>query len=107
MVGDEESLPRSGVLTSRNYPSRYPNSHDLIQTIEVAEGKTIHISWTNFNTEPEYDRVQIGDGSEITDQISGYDLPPNFYSNSNKVAIMFLTDGNTQNTGWRLVWNEQ
>ena len=113
MVGDEESLPKSGVLTSPNYPLPYPNNHQLIQTIEVAEGKTIHFSWTDFNTEPEYDYVQIvdyiGDGyhAEIGDQMSGYDLPPNFDSNSNKVDIMFHTDGNMQDGPWRLVWTEQ
>ena len=25
---DEESMPRSGVLMSPNYPERYPNNHD-------------------------------------------------------------------------------
>ena len=61
MVGDEEILPKSGVLTSPNYPERYPNSHDSTQTIQVAEGKAIRWTWTNFNTEPEYDYVQIVD----------------------------------------------
>ena len=40
MVGDEESMPKSGVLTSPDYPERYPNNHDSTQTIEVAEGKS-------------------------------------------------------------------
>merc|ERR1712181_66465 len=31
---DDESLPKSGVLTSPNYPERYPNSHDSTQTIQ-------------------------------------------------------------------------
>ena len=61
----------------------------MIQTIEVAEGKTIHISWTNFNTEPEYDYVQIvnGDEEEIRHKMSGFDLPSNFDSNSSIVHI--------------------
>ena len=68
MVGDEESLPKSGVLTSPNYPERYPNHQDSTQTIQVAEGKTIRWTWTNFRTEAEYDYVQIvdEDGTDLT-----------------------------------------
>ena len=50
------SMPKSGVLYSPYYTSDiYPNSHDSTQTIQVAEGKTISFTFTNFNTEPEYD----------------------------------------------------
>merc|ERR1712181_213437 len=63
MVGDEESMPKSGVLMSPNYPQRYPSNHDSTQIVEVAEGKYIRFEFTNFNTEPEYDWVQVGDPS--------------------------------------------
>merc|ERR1712212_601056 len=63
MVGDEESKPKSGVLMSPNYPQRYPSNHDSMQIVEVAEGKHILFEFTNFNTEPEYDWVQVVDPS--------------------------------------------
>ena len=110
MVG--ESIPKSGILTSPNYPSLYPSSHDSTQTIEVAEGKTIHLSWTRFDTEYSYDYVQIldEDGNQLRPQppkMWGNSLPPPFTSNSNIVRIKFHTDGDTRRTGWRLEWTEQ
>merc|ERR1712168_627781 len=80
MVGDEESSPKSGVLTSPNYPERYPNHHDSTQTVEVAEGKTIRYVWTNFHTEggstgsgTPYDYVEIEDedGTSLTSKKYG------------------------------------
>merc|ERR1712226_1024549 len=112
MVG--ESIPKSGILTSPNYPSLYPSSHDSTQTIEVAEGKTIHLSWTRFDTEYSYDYVQIVDKDGIPFRMQGHgpriwgtSLPPPFTSNSNIVRIKFHTDGDTRRTGWRLEWTEQ
>ena len=68
MVEEEESLPKSGVLTSPNYTSgRYPNNHDSTQTIRVAEGKTIRYLFTSFRTEPDNDWVLLvdGDGTDL------------------------------------------
>ena len=47
-IGDEESTSKSGFLTSPNFPDYYPNSHDSTQTIQVAEGKIIKITFTDF-----------------------------------------------------------
>ena len=124
----EGNMPKSGVLTSPNFPEHYPFSHDSTQTIEVAEGKTISFTFTHFNTEPEFDYVQIldEDGTNLTpgsrstldpklwgrllmrdgpDRWSGADGPTS--SNSNIIHVKFHTDGDTQRTGWRLEWHEQ
>ena len=112
----EGNIPKSGVLTSPDYTSDiYPNSHDSTQTIQVAEGNTISFTFTNFNTEPEYDYVQIidEDGTNLTPgpgpKLSG-SLPSKVQEASSKSNIMhvkFHTDGDTQRTGWRLQWHEQ
>merc|ERR1712212_1459646 len=78
IVGDEESRPKSGVLMSPYYPSRYPEHHDSTQTVEVPEGKRIRFSFTNFDVEPKHDYVQVvdEDGSELTPKLWGSSLPP-------------------------------
>jgi len=120
MVGDEgseESLPKSGVLKSPNYPQRYPNDHDSTQTVEVAEGKTIRYVWTDFQTEGlwmnsrscSYDWVEIvdEDGTSLMSKRCGSSLPSPGTSNSNIMHVKFHTDGDTTRTGWRLEWNEE
>ena len=121
LTGDEESLPKSGVLTSPNYPDLYPNNHDSTQTIQVAEGMTIRFALTNFSThgsrsaiffEGENDYVEIvdEDGTVLLPKIWGSIYNNNYYkfkaSNSNIMHVKFRTNGDTQRTGWRLEWTE-
>jgi len=115
MVGDEESIPKSGVLKSPNYPNSYPNDHDSTQTVEVAEGKTIRYVWTNFDTEGAsgpsgpYDYVEIvdEDGTILMSKKYGSGLPSPGASSTNVMHVKFHTDGDTTRDGWRLEWNEQ
>merc|ERR1712130_1024790 len=123
MVGDEESIPKSGVSKSPNYPNSYPNDHDSTQTVEVSEGKTIHYAWTNFHTEGSrrasgipYDYVEIvdEDGTSLMTKTAGYrgvtgdiDLPSPGTSNTNIMHVKFHAGGDTTRAGWRLEWNEQ
>ena len=107
MVGDRESAPKSGVLTSPNYPHLYPSNHVSTQIIAVREGRTIRLRWTNFNTEQEYDYIQITDGLRLLPQLSGSSLPPPWTSTSNIVKVEFSTDMRSRRKGWRLEWTER
>merc|ERR1719381_244845 len=112
MVGYEDSMPKSGVLTSPNYPQRYPNDHDSTQTVEVAEGKTIRYVWTDFQVEGgscSYDWVEIvdEDGYPLMSKECGSSLPSSGTSNNHIMRVKFHTDGDTTRTGWRLDWNEE
>ena len=113
IVGDEESRPKSGVLMSPNYPQRYPSNHDSTQIVEVAEGKYIRFEFTNFNTEPEYDWVQVVDSSGNLwpdgGKIWGSSIlphSPGIRSTSNIIHVNFHTDGSEQRSGWRMEWTE-
>merc|ERR1712172_297122 len=111
MVGAEESRPKSGVLMSPNYPERYPSNHDSTQIVEVAEGKYIRFEFTNFNTEHEYDWVQVVDpsGTHLSPKMFGSSIPPHspgWRSKSNIIHVNFHTDGSEQRSGWRMKWTE-
>ena len=58
---EERELATSGVLTSPNFPERYLNDLDIVQKIQVPEGNTIWIRFTDFDCEREYDYVTITD----------------------------------------------
>ena len=106
MVGDEESMPKSGVLTSPNYPESYPNDHDSTQTIKVTAGKTIRYNFTDFKTERNYDYVQLVDeGINLTRKIAGKGGFSGV-TNSNVVHVNFHTDGSNGKSGWRMEWTE-
>ena len=97
----EESTPKSGFLTSPNYPELYPNSHDSTQTIQVTEGKIIKITFTDFNTQHGRDTVEFVDGDGISLSLCqpklsgmsgiGHCESSTFTSNSNIVHVKFHT----------------
>ena len=114
--GGEETLSKFGVLMSPNYPDNYPNNLDSEQEIRVAEGNTISIRFTHFNTEREYDYVEImdGDGTNLITGPGGKESggrwggPEYIVSKTNRVLVKFHTDGDTQmRNGWRLEWTER
>merc|ERR1712192_342071 len=61
---EEEQQPTSGVLTSPNYPDRYPDNSELVQKIQVLEGNTIWIRFTDFQCDI-YDKVRITDEGQF------------------------------------------
>ena len=112
-------------MTSPNYPDLYPNNHHSTQTIQVAEGKIIKMTFTEFHTDLG-DRVEImdGDGTNLTPLCKhglwgdvhvdvGLFLGCRggaitvFTSNSNIVNVTFHTDNTRQSTGWKLEWTER
>ena len=70
MVQRDARLPKSGVLTSPNYPNPYPDNHNSTQTITVATGRRIRMVFTHINLE--YGNpLENGDYVEIIDGHSG------------------------------------
>ena len=109
---EERELATSGVLTSPNFPERYLNDLDIVQKIQVPEGSTIWIRFTDFDCEREYDTVTITDndgtrlglfdGGELSDD----DWREEIVSNTETVEVLFHTDGSHRYTGWRLHWGK-
>ena len=93
------------MLTSINYPKDYPNNIDQVQKIQVPEGNTIWIRFTDFECEREYDTVTITDkdGRRLGLFDGGENSDDNWreeiVSNTSRVEVLFHTDGS--NTSWR------
>ena len=114
------------MVTSPNYPDNYPNNFMKIDVVQVEIGKILRLEFTHFEVQYDYncadDYVKItdGDGTTLMDKSCGfssynpadsyYFLPPSMTTRSNKVEILFFTDGDdyyydTKPTGWSLSWS--
>ena len=107
-----EERATSGVLTSLNFPERYLNELDLVQKIQVPEGNTIRIRFTDFERERELDTVTITDkdGTRLGffdgGATSEDDWREEIVSNTSMVEVLFRTDGSSTDEGWRLDWGK-
>ena len=130
-----ESLPTSGVMTSPNFPSKYPNRLHERKTIKVAKGNVINIHFTDFDTEySDYVEITDGDGtwlgrlgarhysdkgeSDEGDDGSGSGEGSgegrqregtrisDITSFTETVHVLFYTDASFTMSGWRLEWSK-
>ena len=124
----EETLPKSAVLTSPNFPNPYDRDTCSIETIQVTKGKTIKLHFTDFSTQPYRDHVIIRDGNSTLLSVPGSygepegylsgcvgkdvfscnrpSLPDDIFSFTETVHVKFETDDAKQVSGWRLEWSE-
>ena len=100
------------MLTSLNYPEDYPDNIDQVQKIQVPEGNTIWIRFTDFDCEEEYDTVTVTDkdGTRLGFLDGGVnsddDWRKEIVSNSDTVEVLFRTDDSNYKKGWRLDWGK-
>ena len=118
------------MVTSPNYPDNYPDNFKRTDVIQVESGKILRLEFTNFEVEfdswcgddydyvyHDYDYVKItdGNGTTLMDRSCGYSsydpshsyyfLPPSITTSTNRVEILFFTDGQETSTGWSLSWS--
>ena len=115
IVGLTSSFP--GVVTSPNYPNKYPNDLRNTTTIEVEKGMIVALKFTAFDVEPSrrstslcyYDHLTIkdGDGSTLMEKTCGNTLPKGLVSNSNVVKLHFKTDQSVAESGWSVTWSAE
>ena len=118
-------MGKGGVLTSPNFGSGdYPTNLDYKQTIQVVEGKTIKIHFTDWDvarpswsqsSELDYVTFTEGDGSTLADIRPNHpdfdlgDIAEEFVSKTDTLHVLFHTSHFPRSrvrTGWRLVWGE-
>ena len=108
----EGELATTGVLTSLNFPERYPSSINQVQKIQVPEGNTIWIRFSDFECERDFDyvtvtdkdgrRLGLFDGGVNSDD----DWRKEIVSNTDTVEVRFHTDRDRVFKGWRLDWGK-
>ena len=113
----------AGVVTSPNYPDNYPNLVHKTESIQVESGKVLRLEFTHFDvwacrdltTCPcDYVKIIDGNGTALMDNSCGYSsfdpshpgyfLPPAITSSSNRVEVLFHTNGRDATAGWSLSW---
>merc|ERR1712192_261595 len=110
---EEEQQPTSGVLTSPNYPDRYLDNIELVQKIQVLEGNTIWIRFTDFQCDI-YEKVRITDEGQFrtaleslyssSEEVNLMNWRSEFLSKTNMVEVRFRTFEHGTDTGWRPEW---
>ena len=98
-------------MTSPNFPCGYLNDLDIVQKIQVPEGNTIWIRFTDFECERKHDTVTLtdGDGTRLGlfdgEANSDDDWRHNeIVSNTEVVEVLFHTDSSGYMAGWKLDW---
>ena len=115
----------TGVVTSTNHPSNYPNNLEKTETIQVEQGLIISLEFTAFNIG--YHSTCFSDALTITDgdgttlmesscgpstlgdiviggENTGSSLPPVIRSRTNTINLVFITDIHNTYSGWNVSW---
>ena len=113
-VSADTSPLDEGVISSPNFPSNYPDDFTNRDTIQVDAGQVIRLEFTDFDVEIEdacnYDSLTITETSQngkttiLMEKRCGATLPPVIVSTTNKVNMLFKTDGSETKKGWSLRW---
>ena len=100
------------VLSSPNYPGKYPNNHKKTTTIEGGPGTVLVLEFTAFDVEShascrfDYLKIRDGDGTTLMGKTCGSSLPNQITSRTNIVYFDFKTNSKGKKTGWKVVWHD-
>merc|ERR1712179_422813 len=100
--------PKTGTITSENYPDNYPNNFNRNYTINAEE--RVLITFSDFDLEVErvcsYDWLMIedGDGSTLLSKMCGSDIPAPVRTNTNTAVIIFHSDWSENFRGFKITW---
>ncbi|CAM4702792.1 unnamed protein product [Lepidochelys kempii] len=101
----------SGTFSSPNYPHYYPNNAQCIWEIQVQYNGYVHVQFDHVALEPHsncaYDFIEIYAQQPYTSTLlgricsGGYQA---FTSSSNRMTVVFSSDGSYQNTGFHATY---
>merc|ERR1712180_54042 len=101
-----------GKVQTENYPYNYNNNLDKTYNIEVGSGNTIKIFFESLDIENHascgYDYVMVkeSNGDTLIGKTCGNTKPRVVTSTTNKVEVIFHSDGSEAKKGFKLTWVE-
>ncbi|MGK5085277.1 CUB domain-containing protein [Bdellovibrionota bacterium FG-1] len=109
MCTDTTATTRSGILVdSGDTTANYNPSENCSLLIQPAEATSITLSFSSFATEPNYDRLQVYDGTNSSGTLlgtfSGSTAPAPVTGTSGSLYITFTSDGSVQAAGFNASW---
>jgi len=102
--------PKSGIITSENYPDNYPNNFTRNYTINAED--TVVITFSDFELEDygcSYDWVMIidGDGSTLLPKTCGSGIPAPIMSHTSTAVVVFRSDSIDTFRGFNITWESR
>ncbi len=96
---------------SGGYSYDYSEYENIIHTFTSTDGSSLTLKFNAFNTEEEYDKLIVYTGSgtnpdSVIASISGdlnSNLPIDIVSDGASMTLQFLSNGNTEYSGWEAV----
>uniref|UniRef100_A0A8C9TQI4 CUB and Sushi multiple domains 3 n=1 Tax=Scleropages formosus TaxID=113540 RepID=A0A8C9TQI4_SCLFO len=105
--GGHFSAP-SGVILSPGWPGYYKDSLSCEWVIEAEAGRSIKITFDRFQTELNYDFLELHDGpnvlSPLIGSFNGTQVPQFLFSSSNHLYLLFTTDNSRSNSGFKIFY---
>ncbi|XP_067832359.1 CUB and sushi domain-containing protein 3 [Heptranchias perlo] len=96
----------NGVILSPGWPGYYKDSQNCEWVIEAEPGHSIKITFERFQTEVNYDVLEIHDGpnllSTLLGSFNGTQVPQFLFSSTNYLYLLFTTDNSRSNIGFKI-----
>ncbi|XP_060780908.1 CUB and sushi domain-containing protein 1a [Neoarius graeffei] len=98
----------SGIILSPNYPEGYGNNMNCVWLIIAEAGSRIHLIFSDFDVEPQFDYLTVKDDGmpEPTTfgTFSGKDVPSQIASNGNIMRLEFQSDHSNTGKGFNITY---
>ncbi|XP_027021418.2 CUB and sushi domain-containing protein 1 isoform X3 [Tachysurus fulvidraco] len=98
----------SGIILSPNYPEEYGNNMNCVWLIIAEVGSRIHLIFSDFDVEPQFDYLIVKDDGmpEPTTfgTFSGKDVPSQIASNGNIMRLEFQSDHSNTGKGFNITY---
>ncbi|XP_019903180.2 CUB and sushi domain-containing protein 1 isoform X3 [Esox lucius] len=98
----------SGIILSPNYPEEYGNNMNCVWLIIAEPGSRIHLIFSDFEVEPQFDYLIVKDDgmSEPTTfgTFSGKDVPSQIASNGHIMRLEFQSDHSNTGKGFNITY---